>query len=97
MMDYSKKTSLFDEASARKQMADAFGQNNSNIDELEVKLSPNFEVPSAKQQYTRKIPVTYTVHPDVKQGIDLLAKRQGFRSSSAFVEKILEQVIEQSK
>lgn len=96
MMDYSKKKIMFDEAAAQKQMANAFGKNR-NESEKEVKLSPDFEVPSAKQQYSRKTPVTYTVHPDIKTGIDQLAKKQGFRSTSAFVEKILEQVIQQSK
>lgn len=95
-MDYSKKKSMFDEATAQKQMASAFSKDESNV-EPDVKLSPNFEVPSANQQYARKLAVTYTVHPDIKKGIDQLAKRQGFRSSSAFVEKIFEQVLEQSK
>ena len=96
MMDYSKKKTMIDEATAQKKIASAFIKDQKNI-EPEVKLSPNFEVPSANQQYSRKVPVTYTVHPDIKTGMDQLAKKQGFRSTSAFVEKIFEQVIEQSK
>jgi len=93
-MDYEKKDKrMFDEASAQKQMADAFNKDSRPKD---VALSDKFEIPSTNSS-SRKVQTTYTIRPEVKQGIDALAAKQGFRSSSAFVDLILEQVLAQSE
>jgi len=91
-MDYNKKIGMFDEDTAKKQMAEAFSKTP-NTNEPEVKLSDHFELPTTNQ-YQKKIPVSYTLRPDIKEGIEALAITQGFRSSSAFVEQILVQVLQ---
>lgn len=84
---------MFDEASAQKQMADAFSKETRHT---EVSLGENFKIPSSTIA-SRKVQTTYTIRPEIKQGIEKLAAKQGFRSSSAFVDLVLEQVLEQAK
>ncbi|CCF24726.1 hypothetical protein FE407_08525 [Leuconostoc carnosum] len=93
-MDYDKKDPrMFDEVSAQKQMADAFSRDEP---QSEVSLGEGFKLPSSNHS-SRKIQTTYTIRPEIKQGIEKLASKQGFRSSSAFVDLVLEQVLNQSK
>lgn len=93
-MDYEKKdTRLFDEASAKKQMAEAFSNSPHRSN---VILNASFKLPTAIRS-SRKVQATYTIRPEIKQEIESLAATQGFRSSSAFVDLVLEQVLHQAK
>ncbi|MBZ6001276.1 MAG: hypothetical protein SOI57_00405 [Leuconostoc gelidum] len=93
-MDYDKKDPrMFDEASAQRQLAEAFSKPTS---EPQASLSPDFKIPTSNIS-SRKVQTTYTIRPEIKQGIDQLAAKQGFRSSSAFVDLILAQVLDQAK
>ena len=94
-MDYEKKDArMFDEASAQKQMAEAFG-NDAHRQKVAA-LAEHFKIPTSTAS-SRKVQTTYTIRPEIKQGIEKLAAKQGFRSSSAFVDLVLEQVLEQAK
>lgn len=95
-MDYSKKSKeIFDDAAAKKQLEKAFSPTSdvapksSKVSELE------FSVP-AKSPYEKKVNVNYTLRPSIKNGIDELAHQQGFRSASAFVDQLLESVLQQN-
>lgn len=46
---------------------------------------------------SRKIQTTYTIRPEIKQGIEKLAVKQRFRSPNAFVDVVLKQVLNQTK
>lgn len=90
-MDYNKDKSMFDEATAQKQMAEAFSKPNQKPTP-KIDLGEDFVLPTTKK-YTKKVPVTFTIRPEIKEGIEVLATQQGFRSSSAFVEEVLAQVL----
>ena len=93
-MDYDKKDPrMFDEVSAQKQMADAFSRDEP---QSKVSLGEGFKLPSSNQS-SRKVQTTYTIRPEIKQGIEKLATKQGFRSSSAFVDLVLEQLLIQTE
>ncbi|MCK8605029.1 hypothetical protein LNP18_02815 [Leuconostoc citreum] len=93
-MDYNKKKeAVFDDEASKAQLAKAFAKQPEE-EQKEVTLSDDFNLPSTSQ-FQRKVQTTYTIRPDVKKGIDKLAAEQGFRSASAFVDLILEQVLKQ--
>ncbi|MCK8605732.1 hypothetical protein LNP18_06390 [Leuconostoc citreum] len=94
-MDYSKKNEgLFDhETEAKADIKKAFAKQPEQP--KGVALSADFTVPSTRQ-FKRKIQATYTIRPEIKEGIEQLAAKQGFRSSSAFIDLVLEQVLTQA-
>lgn len=95
-MDYSKnEKKIFDDETAKNQLAKAFAKTPAEQDNG-VKLPDNFKIPSANSS-EKKVTVNYTVRPHVKEGIEALAVKQGFRSASAFVDLVLDLVLEQSK
>lgn len=94
-MDYSKKRDdIFNnDAEAKAQIKKAFAIQPEQPQD--VTLSNDFKLP-ATRQYQRKTQATYTIRPEIKEGIEQLAAKQGFRSSSAFIDLVLEQVLKQS-
>jgi len=75
---------MFDQNRADTQMADAFTKTDDLVNELSM--------PTASE-HERKKTVTYTLRPSVKDGIDQLAKQQGYKSTSAFVDELLGQLL----
>lgn len=94
-MDYSKRNEgIFNnDAESKEQIKKAFATQPEQPQD--VALSDNFKMP-ATRQYQRKTQATYTIRPEIKEGIEQLAAKQGFRSSSAFIDLVLEQVLKQS-
>lgn len=92
-MDYSKKnTDVFDDERAKKQLQAAFEKEES----ADTLINGGFQIPQTRKQ-ERKIQTTYTLSPTIKEGIDALAAKQGYRSASAFVDELLEQVLKQAE
>ncbi|MCK8605676.1 hypothetical protein LNP18_06110 [Leuconostoc citreum] len=95
-MDYKKQNnSVFNgEDAAKEQIASAFSSQPEAP--RPMTLSDNFTLPSTRQ-YQRKVQATYTVRPEIKASIEELAAKQGYRSSSAFIDEVLEQILKQTK
>lgn len=92
-MDYSKKTTdVFDDERAKKQLQAAFKKEES----ADTIIKSGFQIPQTRKQ-ERKIQTTYTLSPTIKEGIDDLASKQGYRSASAFVDELFEQVLKQAE
>ncbi|MFT8757347.1 hypothetical protein [Leuconostoc pseudomesenteroides] len=75
---------MFDQESADEQMSNAFSKTS--------EIVKNIQLPSA-DNHERKQTVTYTLRPSVKEGIENLSKQQGYKSTSAFVDELLGQIL----
>lgn len=96
-MDYSKKSKeIFDDDAAKKQLEKAFTPTEDVEPKTPSTSDLDFTLP-AKAVFEKKANVNYTIRPSIKKGIDELARQQGFRSSSAFVDQLLESVLKQNK
>ncbi|WP_349535094.1 hypothetical protein [Leuconostoc citreum] len=90
-MDYSKKNNdVFDDERAKKQLQAAFKKD----EPTDTLVKGAFQLPKTRK-YERKIQTTYTLTPAIKAGIDALAAEQGYRSASAFVDELFDQVLKQ--
>lgn len=84
----SVTTNTFNDQDAKDAMAQAFNSESSK-----KSLVPGSVKNLNSKKAARKESTSFTLSPDVKKGISALAKRNGFKTSSAYVEAVFKEIM----